>query len=130
MLAGWLKQGDGFEVVKKSIVRNCTILSRPFRTLSQDQQDDSDVLSHGHRVAGGGGSGSGKSSNKESKPEKEVRTTTVLFVEFSKGGSMQKRLRECLDRINPMLGFKVRVTEKEGTPLGSLLSYKNLWSGV
>ena len=43
---------------------------------------------------------------------------------------MQKRLRDCLDRITPMLGFRVRVTKKGGTPLGSLLSNKNLWSGV
>ena len=81
-----------------------------------------------NRVAGGGGSGSGLSSNQESKTE--IRTTTVLFVEFSKGGTMQKKLRECLDRITPMLGFRIRVTEKGGTPLGSLLSNKNLWSGV
>ena len=34
-----------------------------------------------------------------------------------------------MDRITPMLGFKVRVTEKGGTTLESLLSNKNLWSG-
>ena len=43
---------------------------------------------------------------------------------------MKKRLRECLDRIIPMLGFKVKVTEKVDTPLGSLPSNKNLFSGV
>ena len=38
-------------------------------------------------------------------------------------------MRDTLDRITPMLGFKVRVTEKGGTTLESLLSNKNLWSG-
>ena len=52
-----------------------------------------------------------------------------MFVEFSRGGSLQKCIRDALDRITPILGFKVRVTEKGGTPLGSLLSNKNLWSG-
>ena len=57
---------------------------------------------------------------------KQVRTTTVLFVEFSKGGSLQKRTREVLDRLKPMLGFGVRVTERGGTNLGSMfLTRKN-----
>ena len=38
-------------------------------------------------------------------------------------------MRDGLDRIMPMLGFKVRVTEKRGTNLGSLLFNKNLWNG-
>ena len=35
-----------------------------------------------------------------------------------------------LDRLSGMLGFTMRVTERGGTPLGSLLSNKNLWSGL
>jgi hypothetical protein len=61
--------------------------------------------------------------------EKELRISTVMFVEFTKGGSLQKSVREVVDRITPMLGFRIRVTEKGGTQLGSLLSNKNLWSG-
>ena len=82
------------------------------------------MLSHSDRVAGGGRSGSGQSSSQESKTE--IRMTTVLFVEVSKGGTMQKKLRECIDRITPMLGFSGRVTDKGVTPLGSLLTNKNL----
>ena len=52
-----------------------------------------------------------------------------MFVEFSKGGGLQKSMKEVLDRLAPMLGFKVRVTEKGGSSLGSLLSNKNLWKG-
>jgi hypothetical protein len=52
-----------------------------------------------------------------------------MFVEFSKGGSLQKSMKEVLDRLAPMLGFKVSVTEKGGSALGSLLSNKNLWKG-
>ena len=57
------------------------------------------------------------------------RTTTVLFVEWSKGGALQKRMRDCLYNITPILGFRVRVTERGGTPMGVLLSNKNLWKG-
>jgi hypothetical protein len=59
----------------------------------------------------------------------KLRTTSILFVEFSNGGLLQKKMRECLDKITPLLGFRVRVTEKGGTALGSLLSNKDLWRG-
>jgi hypothetical protein len=36
---------------------------------------------------------------------------------------------EVLDRLKPMLGFRVRITERGGTTLGSMLSNKNLWNG-
>ena len=52
-----------------------------------------------------------------------------MFVEFSKGGMLQKKIRETLVRVTPMMGFKVRVAEKGATTLGSLLSNKNLWNG-
>ena len=76
-------------------------------------------------------SGRGRVPAKSIKPGEKasLRTTTVLFVEWSKGGALQKKLRECLDKITPILGFKVRVTERGGTPLGSLLSNKNLRRG-
>jgi hypothetical protein len=70
-----------------------------------------------------------QSKGKRTAKEKELRISTVMFVEFTKGGSLQKSIREFVDRITPMLGFRMRVTEKGGTQLGSLLSNKNLWSG-
>ena len=59
----------------------------------------------------------------------QQRITTVLFVEFTRGGDLQKKMRETLDRIQPMLGFRVRVAEKGGTNLESVFSNKNLWKG-
>ena len=55
--------------------------------------------------------------------------STVLFVEFSRGGSLQKAIREVVDRLEGLLGFSIRVTERGGTPLSSLLSNKSLWRG-
>ena len=63
-----------------------------------------------------------QSKGKRTAKEKELRISTVMFVEFTKGGSLQKSIREVVDRITPMLGFRMRVTEKGGTQLGSLLS--------
>ena len=55
----------------------------------------------------------------------ELKISTVLFVDFSHQGSLQTDLRNVTERLAPMLGFKVRVSEKGGTPLSSLLSNKN-----
>ena len=55
--------------------------------------------------------------------------STVLFVEFSKRGSLQKTMRDVVDRVRHLAGFTMRVTERGGTPLSSLLSSKNCWRG-
>ena len=52
--------------------------------------------------------------------------STVLIVEHTKGGSLQKTVRAVVDRLQPLLGFSARVTERGGTPLGSILSSKNV----
>ena len=70
-----------------------------------------------------------RSSKLGNKEQDRLRTTSVLFVEFSKGGGLQKAMRESLDKLTPMLGFRVRVSEKGGTPLASILSNKDLWCG-
>ena len=86
-----------------------------FRSPGQDDEADEETYSHTNQGAEKHRDGQGKSSKKESKPEqKDLRTSTVLFVEFSKGGDLQKQMRDSLDRITSMLGFKVRVTEKGG----------------
>ena len=78
------------------------------------------------KQAGGKQAGS-NITNQPQERSAPARTTTVLFVEFSKEGSLQKEMRGVLDRLKPMLGFGVRVTERGGTTLGSMLSNKNLW---
>ena len=60
----------------------------------------------------------------------KAKPTTVLFCEYSKGGDLQSKLKGVADRLSPLVGFKMRVTEMGGTKLGILLSNKNLWSGM
>ena len=55
--------------------------------------------------------------------------STVLFVEYSKGGSLQKTIREVIERLSGMMGFTMRVTERGGIPLSTLLSNKNVGWG-
>ena len=64
--------------------------------------------------------------SKEATVKTKQQPSTVLFVEHTKGGSLQKTVRAVVDRLQPLLGFSVRVTERGGTPLGSILSSKNV----
>ena len=70
---------------------------------------------------------SAKGRNKSA--NKQYRTSTVLYVEFSRGGILLKSMREVTERLESLLEFKVKVTERGGTKLGSILSNKNLWKG-
>ena len=98
------------------------------------RQDKSDTeseerpegISEKRRGTTGGQSSQG---GKDGAKDVQLRTTTVMFVEFTRGGMLQKLMRDTMDRLTPMLKFKVKVAEKGGTTLGSLLSNKNLWSG-
>ena len=94
------------------------------------REDQPGAQSRGRkRVARGRVAQTERGASQKPAKTKELVTTTVLFVEFSKGGVLQKCMRDALDRLTPMMGFRVRVTERGGTSLGSLLSNKNLWSG-
>jgi hypothetical protein len=53
----------------------------------------------------------------------------MKFCGVQQGTLLQKEMRGVLDRLKPMLGFGVRVTERGGTNLVSILSNKNLWNG-
>ena len=62
--------------------------------------------------------------------QRNSQPTTVLFCEYSKGADLQGKLKGVADRLVPLVDFRMRVTERGGTKLGSLLSNKNLWSGT
>ena len=49
-----------------------------------------------------------ESENSTVKSNRKKQPSTVLFVGFSKGGSLQKKIRGVLDRLKGMLGFTVR----------------------
>ena len=52
----------------------------------------------------------------EKKGKKQQQPSTVLFIEFSRGGTLQAEMREVVSRLAPLIGFTMRVTERGGTP--------------
>ena len=59
-----------------------------------------------------------------------IPTRTVLFVNYTPNSELAKRLREALADMEAILGFRVRVVEKTGTPLRLLFSPSKLWEGM
>ena len=45
----------------------------------------------------------------------KLKTRSVLFVENTPGGELAGRIRELLRRLEPTIGFRIKVVEKAGT---------------
>ena len=54
---------------------------------------------------------------KEGKKTKKIETTTVFFVDSTKGGILAKRLRAEEDRLASLTGFRVKIVESGGSQL-------------
>ena len=61
---------------------------------------------------------------------KELRTTSVLFVEQTPGGELAQRFREKEKELSLITGFKVKIVERNGTRANQLLHKPNPWSNA
>ena len=64
------------------------------------------------------------------KHNEEIKTRSVIFVEHTREGGLAKQLREQLMRIEPMMGFRLKVVERSGTQLKDMFSLTNVWGGT
>ena len=79
---------------------------------------------------GGKRAGSSRSSHSRGEEIKtNLKTRTVLFIEQTKDGKLAKLVREVLRRLEPMMGFKVKVAERAGNCLKNTLPCTNPWAG-
>ena len=73
----------------------------------------------------------GQERRKEKAPvEDEIRTRSVLFVAYTPGGALAKRLREVVGRLQGLLGGGIKIVERTGTPLARMFPLSRLWEGV
>ena len=72
-----------------------------------------------------GGKGKGKPA-----PKKETRTRSVLFVEQTPEGELSSRLRELLNRLEHLMGFRIKIVERGGTSLKDMFPLTNIWEGA
>ena len=59
----------------------------------------------------------------------DLRTRAVLFLEQTPNGELSRRVKELLGRLEPVLGFRLRVAERTGRSLQSLLHQATIWKG-
>ena len=61
-------------------------------------------------------------------PINRMKTSTVLFVEQTPNGELASRLREAEEKLSNITGFRVKVVEKNGTPVKTILHVANPWA--
>ena len=76
-----------------------------------------------------GGPGS-KPRGKEEQVASSTTPRSVIFVEQTPGGELAAKLRELFMRLEPTVGFYIKVVEKTGRSLMSQFPLTNLWDGV
>ena len=76
-----------------------------------------------------------KPSGRVTKPGKEgikkqVRTASVLFVPRTENGELKRRLQIAEEEISAITGDRIKMVERAGRKLKSILHTPNPWSGV
>ena len=56
-------------------------------------------------------------SHRKQPPKSEIRTSSVLFVEQSRRGSLDKAMRYILAKLEPMLSYWFKVVESALQPV-------------
>ena len=60
-------------------------------------------------------------------PGPQAPVKSVLFIDNTAGGELARRLQEAEMDLGKATGYRVRITESAGTPLGMLLPSTNPW---
>ena len=59
-----------------------------------------------------------------------MKTRAPLFLEQTPNGVLARRTKELLQRLEPILGYKIRVVERTGASLKNTLEQTNIWNGL
>ena len=64
--------------------------------------------------------------------QREARRTptiSVMFIPFTRGGELARRMREAEEEMGKRTGYKIKVVERTGTKLEDILHKANPWQG-
>ena len=84
------------------------------RKAKPEEDDEDQSPSKKRKTAPRGGSARPK---EEERDAEDLPTRSVIFVEYSEGGELLRRVKEVLKRMERIVGCKIRAVEKTGTPL-------------
>ena len=65
----------------------------------------------------------------DSHGKQNLKTRAVLFVEQTPNGELARQIKELLVRLEPIVGFKLRVVERTGRSIQSQLPQSAIWRG-
>ena len=72
----------------------------------------------------------GKAKNKNKQRTKVYLTVSVMFVPYTPGGVLAKKLRENEEKIANITKNRVKIVERTGTKLQDVLTKANPWKGI
>ena len=73
--------------------------------------------------------GGGRKYPGASHGKQDLKTRAVLFIEQTPNGELVRQIKELLVRLEPVLGFRLRVVERTGRSIQSLLPQASIWKG-
>ena len=61
------------------------------------------------------------------KEDSTLPTRSVMFIEFSEGSNLVRRVKETLTKLEGIMGCKVKAVERAGSPLARQFPLTRLW---
>ena len=129
--------------LKKKTIGRTTWYRKKKNTKKDSQEDRYDKKTHTDAEIGSGKYNSSyedpdirmektnahSTTSKKKGEDKEVKTSAVLFVENTKEGRLAKNLREVVERLKGILGYRIKVVERSGTSLKMMFPLSRIGEG-
>ena len=71
-----------------------------------------------------------KYHRKETKETNESKIKAVMFVPYTEGGELARKLRENVENINKLTNNRVKIIERTGIELQDLLTKSDPWTAI
>ena len=66
----------------------------------------------------------------DGRSQRRIPTRSVIFVDFTENSALTKEIRETLERLETIVGCKIKAVERGGTPISRLFPLTRLWEGM
>ena len=74
--------------------------------------------------------GGASTKKNDQQRNRQLKTRAPLFLEQTPNGELARGTKELLQRLEPILGYRIRVVEHTGTSLKSLLNQTSIGKGI
>ena len=71
----------------------------------------------------------GEAFKKKDQAGQEEHVKAVIFVPYTRGSTLAKRMREAEVKLQSMTGYRLKVVERSGTKLQDILHKSDPWQG-